>query len=145
MFPKSHIILGLLFALILYLVFPSIGIIGASIIFLSSVLIDIDHYLVYVKEKGNLSIKKAFDWHLEKYKQEIKLQRKGIKTKSDFHFLHTIEFHILLVILSFFSIYFFYIFIAFAFHSIVDLIDLARRGIIYRRHYSFILWLIRKD
>ncbi|MDP2673070.1 MAG: hypothetical protein Q8O84_04625, partial [Nanoarchaeota archaeon] len=60
MLPKYHVLFGFLFSLILFLIFPFIGLSGFLIIFISSVLIDIDHYLFYVFKNRIFSINKAY-------------------------------------------------------------------------------------
>ena len=143
MLPRAHILLGTIFSLIVYLVFPSIGLVGFLIILFSSFLIDVDHYLVYVYNSGKLSLKKSLKWHTEVRKIELIMHKRGKREKGFFHILHTIEFHVLLAVLSLFHIYFFYVFIGFIFHSLTDFFDLARNDFIYRRNYSLILWLVR--
>ena len=58
MIPKHHIIIGALATIIIYLTLPITNL-QAIIIFLSSFLIDIDHYLIYVLTKKDLSQKNA--------------------------------------------------------------------------------------
>ena len=55
MLPKWHLFLGFFFALTLFLVFPEIEIAGFLIIFFSTFLMDIDHYIYYVFKKRDFS------------------------------------------------------------------------------------------
>jgi hypothetical protein len=112
MLPRWHLLFGLLFAYVVYW-FTSITIFQAIIIFLASFLIDVDHYLWYIYKKKNWNLKKAIYF--------LKTNKK-LKTLMIFH---TIEFHIIIGLLSFFWRGFFYIFIGMFFHSLVDLVKLA--------------------
>ena len=69
MLPKYHIIYGFILSLILFLIFPTLGLIGAGIIFLSSFLIDVDHYIYYVLKENKFSPRKAIHHFLEKRKR----------------------------------------------------------------------------
>jgi len=122
MYPRQHIILGFIFSAIIFFIFPSIKPIGFLIIFLSSVLIDVDHYLYYVYKKKDWSLSKAYEWFVRVGEKERKLSRKERnKHKNCFMFLHGIEILTLLYILgAFFHTYFFYVLIGFAFHLFLD-------------------------
>lgn len=123
MYVKHHIILGGLFSLILFLVFPAIGLIEFSLIFLSSFLIDVDHYTYYVYKKKDLSLKKAYKWFMKMEKKLLSLPRnQRNKISSNLVFLHGIEMLILLFLLGFVSKYFFFIFIGFSFHLLLDMV-----------------------
>jgi hypothetical protein len=125
MLPKTHILLGFLFAYITYW-FTSLSIFQASLIFLASVLIDFDHYLWYVFKKKNLNLKKAYNF--------LKIKRKSKRLMI----FHTIEFHIFVGLLGFIWAGFFYILIGMLFHSITDLIGLIYKKEVWRRRY----WLL---
>ena len=124
MLPKQHIIFGLIFAGFLYLIFPKIGLLGFLIIFLSSFLIDVDHYLYYVYKKKDLSLKYAHSWFIKKKKKFLDLTRKKRnKVYCGVYFLHGIEVLIVLFLLTSFSKYFFFVFMGFAFHLLLDSVD----------------------
>src|SRR3989344_2064766 len=93
MLPKYHALLGFIFSAIVFLIFPQIKLIGALIIFLSSFLIDVDHYLYYIIIKKDFSLKNAYNYHLD-----IRNNNK----KGKIRLFHTAEFLIVLLILSFF-------------------------------------------
>lgn len=120
--PKWHIIFGVCFIGIVYLLVPNLSIIGLIIIFLSSILIDVDHYLYYVYKKRDWSLLKSYQWFLRKKKKLDNLTKKQrTKFYTGFAFLHGIEILLLLLLLStFLSNYFFCIFIGFSFHLILD-------------------------
>ena len=119
--PLTHLIFGLIFALILLLIFPEIGFMGFGIVFLSSVLIDVDHYLYYVIKKKDWNLKNAYNWFVEKEKEFRKL---SIEKRKQFclplYFLHTMEFLLIFAVLSVFSNIFLYIFTGFVFHVFMD-------------------------
>ena len=131
MYPKTHIILGVIFVVILYFLFPSINMLNLFIIFLSSVLIDVDHYIVYVKRKRKFGLMSAFLWYDKRIKE---------KKECGFHFLHTLEIHIFVLILAFFWHILFFVFIGITFHSITDFIEIGPKG----REYFLTRWLIKK-
>ena len=125
MLPKYHILFGFILSLILFLTFPSINLIEAGVIFLSSFLIDFDHYVYYVLSKKSISLRKAVNYFLIKRK---KLSNMNIKKRNKFYsgfcFLHGIESLIILFIAGIFlSKYFLLIFIGFNFHLFLDIIE----------------------
>jgi len=123
MLPQKHILLGLIFAIVIFFLFPSVGILNASIIFLSSFLIDVDHYIYYVFKKKNLNLFKAYHWFKHNTRR-CKTLSKEQKQKVHFgtYFLHGIETLILLFVLgNFLSPIFYFILIGFTFHMTLDL------------------------
>jgi putative transposase len=62
MLPKYHVLFGFIFSSLIFLIFPSAGWLGFFIIFLSSFLIDVDHYIYYVWKKKDLSLKNSIVW-----------------------------------------------------------------------------------
>jgi hypothetical protein len=136
MLPKTHILLGLIFSTILFLIFPQIGLIGFLIIFLSSFLIDVDHYLFYVFTKKDLSLQNAHSWFIKRHnkfknlsKEQKKQVLKNTYTPCIFHGIETI---ILLILLYFFlpkfNEFFLYILIGFLFHEFLDFISIISGG-----------------
>ncbi|MFH1503334.1 MAG: hypothetical protein ABIE36_01610 [Candidatus Diapherotrites archaeon] len=124
MLPKYHIVLGFIFSIVLFLIFPSINLIGAGIIFLSSFLIDFDHYVYYIFKKRDLNLKRAYIWFIKKQEKLYSLSRKKRnKVPGEFFFLHGIESLLVLFILGIYlSSYIFYILIGFALHLFSDII-----------------------
>lgn len=124
MLPKTHIILGFVFSVILFFVFPEINYLEAGIIFLSSFLIDVDHYVYYVYKKKDLSLKNAYSWFLKKkaYFDKLSKEQRKKYSSGSFLFLHNIESLIIIFLLAFLlelSILGF-IGIGFSFHLITD-------------------------
>jgi hypothetical protein len=121
--PKYHILLGFIFSLALFFIFPSIKLIGAGIIFLSSFLIDVDHYIYYVLKKKDTNFKKSVNYFLIKRKKLIKIKiEERNKLYSGFCFLHGIESFIILFLAGIFiSRYFLFVLFGFAFHLFLDI------------------------
>ena len=127
MLPKYHIVLGFLFSLILWTIFPFINILEASIIFFSSFLIDVDHYLFYVFKNKIFSINKAYNYFFELRKKAMtkSLKEKRIKIANPLMYLfHGIEVLLILFLLGFFiNKIFLFIFIGFNFHLFLDIVE----------------------
>jgi len=126
MYPKYHIIFGFIFSFILFLIFPkNIGLLGAGIIFLSSFLIDFDHYVYYLFKKKSFNLKKAFYYFSNARIRMIKLPFEKRKNYySCLCFFHGIEWIIILFVLGIFiSKYFLFIGIGFTLHLCLDWIE----------------------
>jgi len=107
MYPKQHIIFGFLFSLIIFLIFPQIEWIGFAAIFLSSFLIDVDHYIESEKKSQSLSLKEQKN------------------SPSPIFVLHGIEILVIIALLGiFFSKLFLFIFVGFSFHFLLDAIHI---------------------
>lgn len=124
MLPRQHLIFGIIFSTICLIIFPQIGFIGFFIIIISTVLIDIDHYLYFVYKKKSWNLKHAYDWFIETGKKFYALPK---EERDKFYlglcFLHGIEILFILSILGIFiSKYFLFIFIGFSFHLFLDVV-----------------------
>jgi len=144
MIPRYHVILGVIFSLIIWLFFPSTNLFYLSLIFLSSFLIDFDHYLNAMQKTKKIDLSNALKYYKKLLKKQEDNKRKGIRNKSDFHLFHTIEFHILIWLLGFLWPGFYYILIGMVFHSISDLVWLIKKDFFYAREYFFFHWLFTK-
>ncbi len=123
---KHHFLLGAIFAILLYFFFsPIISLFGILVIFLSSVLIDVDHYLYYLYQKGDFSLIKAYKWYMSniwKFHSLTKEQQK--KVYIGFYIFHGVEVLIILFLLGVYvSQFFSLIFIGFFFHLSSDLVS----------------------
>jgi len=128
MLPKNHALLGfILFFILIY--FFDFSLFNGIIVMLSSVLIDIDHYLYYLYKKRDLSLKNAYEYFIKKKKKLNELSKEERKKfYSAFCFLHGIEILLILFLLGFFlSSFFYYILLGFSFHLICDYIWLFER------------------
>tara|TARA_Y100000034_G_scaffold97007_1_gene118337 strand:- start:814 stop:1245 length:432 start_codon:yes stop_codon:yes gene_type:complete len=114
--------LGLIFALILLVIFPQIGLIGFLLISFSTVLIDVDHYIYYIYKKKDWNLKNAHSWFIENTKKFHSLSRtQRNKVYGGFCFLHGTEILLVLLLFTIFSKYFLFIFIGFTFHLFLDI------------------------
>lgn len=123
--PDKHILYGFIFSLILINLFPQIGFFGFLIIFLSSVLMDIDHYFASVFAGNGFSVKEAYTWYLTKNKSKKETVYKWVIP------FHSIEFLIIFLIIlnytnSWVTEILFFIFLGFLFHILLDLIELIK-------------------
>lgn len=131
MYPKFHVIASALLSMVLY---PFFGL-NVLWVFFAGFLIDVDHYIYYVLKFRNLSLKNAYK-HFEEYEKKRHF-------KDVLCIFHTVEFFVLILILSFYSKIVFLIFIGMIFHEILDLIDTYRLNLWEARAFSLIMWLKR--
>ena len=129
MLPKAHIFYGAIFSIILYLI--GLSPFNSILIFLSSFLIDFDHYLWYVLKKKDFNLKKAFYFLKEMEKKKPMMM-----------VFHTFEFILLILILSFFFNPFLFILMGMLFHSLLDLIDLKYNNEMRFREFWFTRYLL---
>lgn len=144
MFPRWHILYGALFALLFAVVAPGVHFLYLFLVFLASVLIDLDHYLACVHKTKKWSLLHAFDYHKKQAAGMRAQERRGLKPKSDFHLFHTLEFHVLIGLLGMLWLGFFYLFIGMVFHSLLDVIGGVRQRTLHRREYFFFAWLRKR-
>ena len=126
MLPKTHFLLGLVFSLLLL---PVIGW-NSLIVLAATVLIDVDHYLIYVFRKKNFSLRKAFYYFFNNEFGENRVLCA----------FHTIEFWTVLLMLSFFYKPFFYALLGITFHFFLDSFNVGKG----RKKHSLIKHLLEK-
>ena len=124
MLPYEHLIVGVIFTVILFFINPSIGFLGALLIVLSTVLVDIDHYIFYAIKKRDLSLINAYKWYQS---NRVKTHHLSKKEKSKiyfgFHFLHGIEiFAIIYLLYAYINPIFLYIMMGYSLHFFADLL-----------------------
>jgi len=144
MLPKKHLIINLILSLIfLYFTTPF----NAGIIFLSSILIDIDHYFYYIFEKKNFSLKKAYFWFRIQRSRFIKLSKEERKKHKYFIFVfHGLEILIVLFILSYYYPIFFFIFIGFLIHLAEDSAEAFKLNVLERKLFlSYAIYMHWKN
>lgn len=133
MLPKTHIILSVLFVLIIFFL-KIVNWWQGLIVFAAAVLIDVDHWLLYVKKKKDFSVKRAYKWFYQFYIN---------KTRKVFLFIfHTIESFIVVIILSIFFPIFLYVLIGMSFHILLDFLQ-AYDEDFYGKRWSLIYSLIK--
>lgn len=144
MFPRWHILFGGMFALLIWAIVPGINPIFPLLIFLSSFLIDFDHYMCSVFKTKKFGLFHSFNYYRELMKEELKKKAAGFKEKSDFYIFHTIEFHVLIGLLGFFWIGFFYVFIGMVFHSLLDIYSIILEDNLFQREFFLLNWIYKK-
>ncbi len=123
MLPKYHLILGFIPSLFIFIIFPSIGLVGFLIIWTSSFLIDFDHYLHYVFMKKDFSLRRARIWFFKRREKVNSLKKEERKKyKEEIIIFHGVEFIILLIFLCFLNSFFFYILVGILIHLFLDFI-----------------------
>ena len=146
MFPKQHIIINFFISLILLFFLSPLYVL---IFYLSSFLIDIDHYAYYVFEKKDLSLRKSYRWFKIKDSRWKKLTTKERRKHSNtFLFLHGIEPLIVIFLLS--KTYPFLLFVVFGFivHLLEDMVEEVKLGVAERKiflSYSLYVYLTKED
>ena len=65
MYVKYHVLLGAIFTFLIWLIWPQVGITGVVLIFLSSFLIDVDHYVFYALGNHDWNLKNASNWFID--------------------------------------------------------------------------------
>lgn len=145
MLPRWHVLLGAIFSLIIWFFSPGINPFYIGLIFLSSFLIDFDHYLWTIKYKKSLSLKCSLDFYDKEFpKIYARDKKKGLRKKYFLHIFHTVEFLILIAILSFFWVGFFYISIGMIFHFLTDVIFMFVNDDLHIKEFFFLSWFFRK-
>jgi hypothetical protein len=124
--PSWHIFFGFVFSAFLFFLFPDVGITNLTLLFLSSVLIDVDHYLFYAHEKKGFNLRKAYDYSVKLREEWKELEGSiGYNSHSILYIFHGLEVLLLLFVLSFIFGPLYFIFIGFSFHLLLDLVEQA--------------------
>ncbi len=126
MLPKWHILYGFAFSVFLFLFFD-ISIFATFVIFLSTILIDLDPYFRFIIINKTIHPKHFWEWSMERKIRWFKNIKKHLYKKPIFVF-HGLEFIFLIAILSFINKVFLWIFIGFIFHIVLDWIHLVYEG-----------------
>ena len=146
MLVKYHVILGAIASAIIYFIFQ-ITPIQATIIFLASFLIDVDHYLIYIFDKKEINFNNAHKWFLKRRNKWIKLNPdQKNKTKRAIFIFHGIEFVFILIIFSFFIPIVKFILFGVLIHLILDYIDIIYyKDKLYSKMSQIYVILTNKD
>jgi len=118
MLPLIHIFLSIILSLILFLL--NMPFWQILVIFFSSILIDIDHYFLYISLRKDINLKNAILFYInegKKYENNKKYQFAFLQV------FHTIEFFLFLLIFSFFNRIALLIFMGCMFHMCTDLVE----------------------
>ncbi len=144
MLPRWHILWGAVFVALVKILIPNTPNYSLALIFFSTVFIDFDHYLASISKTNSLSLKKSLQYYREHIKFEKKQQEKGIKEKGHFFLFHTLEFHFVIAVIGLYFKPFVFILIGMILHSILDLISMANRRLIYRREFLLTKWIMEQ-
>ena len=133
MLPKTHFWASLVLATITFLVGWATPF-QSFLIFFGGFLIDTDHYIWYVYNKKDWSLKKAYQWHYALY---IKKEK-----RKCLHVFHTVESFLVIILISVFYAVFYYLFAGMAFHLLLDCIQAYQYGF-YGKRISIISLLLK--
>lgn len=136
MLPHFHLILSAILALVFVLLnFHSHFVV---LFLLASVLIDIDHYFLYISMKKDIDFFKAYTYFR---KDNFIRDLQKTEHKEVFVVFHTIEFLILLLLLSLFLKELLAVFLGCIFHVALDWIyDLTKKRKGYKRAFSILYY-----
>ncbi len=124
MLPKYHVVIGFLASLIIHLIFQ-ITFIQFLVIFLSSVLIDADHYFLYILRKKDFSLRKAINYFKERRKKWLSMKPEKRKNyKRAIFIFHGFEFWILLIIIANYINLIWFVLLGIFIHMFLDYIDI---------------------
>lgn len=143
MLPKEHFTIGIIFVIILKVLCPWITPFELLLIAAANFLIDVDHYLAScIRCNKWLTLKESYRYHDNVLAFEKDMHK--FKLRGDFHFFHTVEFHIFILLLMFVWLDFWFILCGMLLHSFTDYVYLMLNDKLYRREYWFVRWLKRK-
>lgn len=134
MLPKWHILYGAIFSALAYFTL-NVSLFNASLIFLASVFIDVDHYIWLLKRNKTFSLKKSYDWY-----KALPHNHKPIM-----HIFHTIEFFVVIFLLSYLWQGFLFILIGLLFHNFLDIIQMVYDNELSGREFILIRYILSKD
>lgn len=123
--PKTHLILGTLFSIIFYLIYPQVSSINFILLWLSTwLLVDLDYPTIYALKNKDFNPRKFLDYYKKRLVIWKKLDRKEKrKFKYNIRFFHSLEFLVILIVFSLYFNFISYIILGFLFHMILDWID----------------------
>jgi len=105
---------------------------------IGGVLIDADHYLLYIQRRHNLSVTGMF-----RYFEELQPLQRTIPYVGLCLF-HTIDFFLLIGVLAYFYAPARYLLAGCLYHFVIDLFDLRRKGVIFIRPFFLLEHFIRR-
>jgi len=124
MWPKWHLLYNFIFCFVL-IYFFDISLFCGATIFLSSILIDLDHLIPFFKKERSINPIKFWKKSVEEngYYSLLSTEEKR-KIKKDYFVFHGVESLIFLWALSIFHSIFLWILIGFSVHILLDLANL---------------------
>jgi len=124
MLPKYHLFIGFIASILIYFLF-NITLLQTAIVFLSSILIDTDHYLLYIYKKKDFSLTNSIKYSKERRKRWLlmKPEKRKYHKRAIFIF-HGIEFWLLLVIISIYFNLIWFVLLGILIHIFLDYLDI---------------------
>jgi hypothetical protein len=127
MLPKYHIFFSLIFSVLIAFLF-NLTFFQISLVFLSSIFLDLDHYFRYVFLTKRICPIGFWKESMERMRKWKKIsQKEKNRIKKPIFIFHGIEFLILLIILSLFYEIFLFVVLGMLFHLLLDYVDLLKR------------------
>ena len=143
MLPKWHILFGALVSIILYLFF-NLTLYQTLIVFLSSIVVDFDHYLYYIFKYKKIGIREAYNCFSKKREKWISLKpEEREKYKRYIFIFHGVEFWIILIFFFFINKFFLWILIGITLHMILDFTEIFYNKEPFYTKFSQILVFIK--
>ncbi len=133
MLPKTHLAATMFLAAGLILIGLA-DMLQAFLLIFGGFLIDTDHYIWYVWNKKDWSLKRSYKWHYSLYLKKEK--------RKFLHVFHTVESFIVVSLLSFWHFIFLYILFGMVFHMILDVIQAVNHRF-YAKEISSLYSLIK--
>ncbi len=126
--PIVHLITGLILAGFLM---PYAGW-KAVFVVIGSFLIDVDHYAYWIYDKKDLSLEKAYWWHVYD------------KGRDELHLFHTIEAWLLIIVLAVYIDIILLFAIGLFYHITLDFLEIHINRLYGRRSLSIAGWVARR-
>jgi hypothetical protein len=117
---------------------PVLGVPELALFSVGSVLIDVDHYFLFIQRRKSLSIRGMF-----RYFEKLQPIQSSISYVGLCLF-HTIDFFLLLAVLLIWYPWLWPLLAGCLYHFCIDLYDLRRKGIIFIRPFFLVEHLIRR-
>ena len=103
-----------------------------------SILIDVDHYFLYIQRTRRFDIRGMFRYFAELQPIETTIPYVGLCI------FHTFDFFLLVALLSYFQPFFIPLLAGFIFHFIFDLLHLYRKKVLFIRSFFLLEHFIRR-
>ena len=139
MLPRWHILIGGIISFFIWIIFPEIGN-YIWIVFLSSFLIDIDHYFVYAIMKKDVNPIHSIRYYFRRRKFFKSIPKKEWKKyKAHYLIFQTLELWIVFGLLGFLHPIFWFILLGIGIHMVLDYIALVYEKIFMWSKISLIV------
>lgn len=117
---------------------PVLDVAELALFAVGGVLIDVDHYLLYIHRRRDFSIRGMFRYFEELQPIQTTIPYVGLCL------FHTIDFFVLLAVLGYFYPLLYPLLAGCIFHFVIDLFDLRRKKVILIRPFFLIEHFIRR-